>query len=466
MANLSDTQVRRRAGMLTTMGRVVGGFGALIAVGTVLLQLPMARVDRQPVAWVDALFVATSATCVTGLSPVNLAETYTFFGQAVILGLIQLGGLGLVVAGSLFLLARSGGTSLATEDFIGANVGRLRWARPVDLFFYACFVVLSVELIGMVGLTHLILAREGAPEFDEALWQAAFHSVSAFCNAGLSIHKDGLVEWRHEPAILGLMSLLVVMGGVGLLTLVNFRYWYWWRTDRMKQGHLTLQTRVCLLTTLVLLVLGTLLSWLSEWDGTLKDEPWWRGLLWSWVHSTMTRSSGFNVVDVGEMSPITLLGSMVLMFIGGAPGSMAGGIKVTSLVLLGVVAWSALKRRSDLVLGRHTVPQDQASNAVMVTLLSAAALVLVVGMLMNVEANQLSVETPHHWLALVFEAVSAFCTVGLSTGITELLTPWGKLILVVVMFVGRLGPLCLAMHLSRPAQPARITYPREEISVG
>jgi trk system potassium uptake protein TrkH len=180
----------------------------------------------------------------------------------------------------------------------------------------------------------------------------------------------------------------------------------------------------------------------------------------------MTRTAGFNVVHVGEMAPSTLLGSMVLMFIGGAPGSMAGGIKVTSMVLLGVVAWSALKRRSDLVLGRHTVPAEQAANAVMVVLFSAAALVLAVGMLMNTEGHHLSVETPHHWLALVFEAVSAFCTVGLSTGITELLTPWGKLILVVVMFVGRLGPLCLAIHLSRPAQPARITYPREEISVG
>jgi trk system potassium uptake protein TrkH len=136
------------------------------------------------------------------------------------------------------------------------------------------------------------------------------------------------------------------------------------------------------------------------------------------------------------------------------------------MVLLGVVAWSALKRRSDLVLGRHTVPAEQAANAVMVVLFSAMALVLAVGMLMNTEGHHLSVETPHHWLALVFEAVSAFCTVGLSTGITELLTPWGKLILVVVMFVGRLGPLCLAMHLSRPAQPARINYPREEISVG
>lgn len=466
MANFSDTQIRRRTGLLTTIGRVVGGFAALIVVGTILLQLPMARVDQQPVAWVDALFLSTSATCVTGLSPLNIAETYTLFGQGVILAMIQLGGLGLVVAGSLFILARSGGTSLATEDFIGANVGRLRWARPVDVFFYACFVVLTVELIGMVGLTHLILARDGAPEWDEALWQAAFHSVSAFCNAGLSIHQEGLVEWRNEPAILVVISLLVVLGGLGLLTLVNFRYWYWWRTDRLKQGHLTLQTRVCLLTTLVLLVLGTLLTWVSEWDATLKEEPWWRGLLWSWVHSTMTRSSGFNVVHVGEMSPTTLLGSMVLMFIGGAPGSMAGGIKVTSLVLLGVVAWSALKRRSDLVLGRHSVPQDQASNAVMVTLLSAASLVVVVGMLMHVEANHISVETPHHWLALAFEALSAFSTVGLSTGITELLTPWGKLILVVVMFVGRLGPLCLAIHLSRPAQPARITYPREEISVG
>ncbi len=451
---------------MATVRTVTFSFLGLILVGTTLLALPSARQPGVEVSWIDSLFLATSATCVTGLTPINVGNSYTPFGQAVILALIQLGGLGITTAGTLFLLLRRGRSSLASEDFIGANVGRLREARPVDVFLYSCFVVLGVELIGVVTLTYLIMDQEGAASIGQVVWEAAFHSVSAFCNAGLSIYPEGLARWRDQPLALAVMCLLVIFGGIGLLTLVNFRYYYPWRRDRLKRGRLALQTRLCLLISLILLTTGTLLGWLNEIDHTLKDEPWPTALLWSFVHSTMTRTAGFNVVDVGQMAPETLLGSIALMFIGGSPGSMAGGVKVTTLVLLGSVAWSALRRRSDLVLGRHTVPAEQANNAVMVTLLSAALLALAVGLLMNFEAHKASSGTNLHWLAIIFEAVSAFGTVGLSTGITPLLTTAGKAIIIVLMFVGRLGPLCLAMHLAQPAQPARITYPREDLTVG
>jgi trk system potassium uptake protein TrkH len=467
MGASGDTVFRRRAGSVATAGRLVISFLVLILVGSVLLALPVARQPGvPPLSWLDAVFVATSAACVTGLSTVNVGLTFSPFGQAVILGLIQLGGLGITTAGTLFLLVRRGTGSLASEDFIAANVGRLRDARPVDVFIYSCFVVLTIELTGTVGLTYLVLEHHPTATFSQALWEAAFHSVSAFCNAGFSTYEHGLIAWRDDWRALGVTSVLVVAGGIGLLTLVNFRYYYPWRRDRRRRGRLTLQTRLCLYVSLVLLALGTLFTWINELDHTGKEAPGWRGLLWAFVHSTMTRTAGFNVVNLAEMAPETLLGSLVLMFVGGSPGSMAGGIKVTTLVLLGVVAWSALRRRSDLVLGRNTIAPAQANNAVMVALLSAIVLVAGIGLLMNVEAQRPAVETPLHWLALIFEATSAFSTVGLSTGITELLSPGGKFIVAILMFVGRLGPLCLAMHLARPPQPSRITFPRDDVASG
>ncbi len=443
-------------------------FASLIAVGTGLLLLPSAQAPGARVGVLDCLFVATSAVCVTGLSPITLSESFTPLGQAIVLGLVQTGGLGITVAGTLFLLVRRGAGAAASEDFIAANVGRLRQARPVDVFLYACFVVAGVELLGFVALTYLILGMNPGvePELGRVLWEAAFHSVSAFCNAGFSLYPEGVVRWQDEPLALLVLAVLTILGGVGLLTLVNFRYYYPWRRNRLLRGALTLQSRVCLVASVILLVVGTLVFWMNEREHTLEHRPWQDGLLWSFFHSAMTRTAGFNVVDTGDMGPATLLGSMILMFIGGSPGSMAGGIKVTTVILLAVAARAALQRRSDLTLGGRSIPPEAANNAVMVTLLSAFVLVLAVGALLNVELDQRSAGVEHQWMALMFEAVSAFCTVGLSTGVTPLLTPAGKAVIILLMFVGRLGPLCLSIHLMRPAQASRVLYPREDITVG
>lgn len=463
---VSQTAIYRRLATASSIGKTTAAFGVLIALGTLLLLLPAARQPGHDVSWIDSLFLATSAACVTGLSTVNVGETYTFFGQAVILGLIQTGGLGIMVAGSLFLVMRSGGASIRSEDFIGANVGRLRGARPIDVLVYAVFLVIAVELIGTVSLTYLLLGQHEELTFGEALWGAAFHSVSAFCNAGLSTYPKGLEEWAHEPANLLVICGLVIAGGVGFLTLVNFRYYYFWRSDRRMRGTLTLQTKICLWTSFILLAWGTLFTWLSEWENTLRDAPWAKGFLWSFVHSVMTRTAGYSVLDLSKAEPVTLLGSLPLMFIGGAPGSMAGGVKITTLLLLVVAARAALRRRVELTCGRRSLPHGQADAAVMITFLSGALLMLGSGMLMQTELGHPAAQGSHGWLAVVFEAVSAFGTVGLSAGITADLTNAGKGIIIALMFLGRLGPLCLAMHLMQPAVPGRVSYPEEDVTVG
>lgn len=461
-----QTAIYRKLATASTIGKMVGLYALLIVLGALALWLPWSQVPGRPVRLLDALFVATSAACVTGLSTVNIGECFSTGGQAVLLGLIQLGGLGIMTAGTLFLLYRGRGLSSRGADFISANVGKLRSARPLDIFIYALVLVLAWEALGTVALTYLIVTRSESATFGSALWEAAFHSVSAFCNAGISTYPAGLARWHDDPLILGVIVLLVVAGGIGLMTLVNFRYYYWWRRDRLKRGQLTLQTRICLITSAALLLWGTLFTFAGELDHSLKNQPLGTALNQALFHSAMTRTAGFNVVNLADMSAPTLFGSLPLMLIGGSPGSMAGGIKVTTFVLLALSAWTALRRRSQMVLNRVTLPAGQAHTATMLLLFATLTLFGVLALLLHTEAGHPASQSAHGWLAVVFEAVSAFATVGLSTGITGDLTPAGKGLIMLLMFVGRLGPLCLAMHLAQPLLDPRVQFPEEEVAVG
>ena len=442
------------------------GFGILIVLGAIFLALPFSHQPGKHVSLLDALFLSTSACCVTGLTTVNVAETFNAFGQAVLMVLIQLGGIGIMTAGTLFLIFTGGRLSLAHEKSIEGTFGRLRMARPLDVLIYACVFVLIFELAGMIGLFSLINQYWPDHSIGESLWQAAFHSVSAFCNAGISILPDGLVGWREQPLLLLIIDLLVIAGGIGLLTLVNLRYFYWWRRDRRRRGHITLQTRLSVLMAVILLAVGTLATLALEWNETLDGATFGQKVSWSFFHSTMTRTAGFNVVDPGAMNAATLLITVVLMFIGGAPGSMAGGIKTVTTALLLMTTWTALKRREDLNLFGRRIPRDATAAAVMLVLLASMCIVVAVIILMILEQNNPASHSPHRWLALVFETVSAFGTVGLSTGITPLLTAGGKVVILLVMFLGRVGPLILAVHLCKPVSAWHLRYPKESVSVG
>ena len=415
----------------------------------------------------DSLFLSASAACVTGLSSINVAEDFNLFGQIILLLLIQLGGLGIMTAGTFFVLITGNRLTLAHEQSIVGTIGKFRSTRPLDVFIYACVIVLVTELAGFVALFTTLGQAFPDQTIGETLWLAAFHSVSAFCNAGISIYPDGLAHWKHQPMLLGIVDLLVIAGGIGLLSLVNLRYFYWWRRNPLRRGKLSLQTKLCVVLTLLLLIAGTVPTLVLEWNRTLGEgASWTEKLSWAFFHSTMTRTAGFNVVDVGAMHPATLQISMALMFIGGAPGSMAGGIKTVTAVVLALAAWAALRRREDVNLFGRRVPRDQTGAAVMIVLLAALCLMIAVTLLMISESGTPSAQTNHRWLALIFETVSAFGTVGLSTGVTPLLTWVGKIIIIFVMFIGRVGPLMLAMHLCRPLLAWHMRYPKESVSLG
>ena len=441
-------------------------FLALIIVGTALLMLPWTHRSGHSLRWLDAFFLSTSATCVTGLATVNVAETFNGFGQAVLLALIQLGGLGIFTASISIVLLSGQRLSLSDEHTIRATVGRLRQVRPFDVFIYACLFVLVFELAGTVALFAQMAERGKGESAWQTLWEAAFHSVSAFCNAGISIYPEGLVRWRQHPGLLAVIEILVIAGGIGLMTLINLRYFYFWRRDPRRRGYLTLQTKLSLFMAALLLVLGTLMTLAFEHDHTLASASAGDRLSWSFFHSTVSRTAGFNVVDLGEMNPPTLLGTALLMFIGGSTGSMAGGIKTITLAVLVLTAWSALRRKENIqVFGRRISPA-LSNMAVMLVLLASAVLMLGIGLLMFTEHHGPALQTSQNWLGLIFEAVSAFGTVGVSTGVTPLLTELGKLIIIALMFTGRVAPLVLAIYLARPSYPWHVRWPREEVGLG
>jgi len=442
------------------------GFAGLIVLGTILLALPWTHRPGASMGWLDALFISTSATCVTGLTTVNVADTFNGVGQAVLLLLIQAGGLGIYTASITLVLLSGNRLSLVDEQTIHATVGRLREARPFDVFIYACLFVLLFELVGVVILFPLIAEASPGNSPGQTLWEAVFHSVSAFCNAGISIYPDNLAHWRHQHGSMAVVSLLVIAGGIGLMTLINLRYFYFWRRDPRRRGRLTLQTRLALLTALLLLAAGTGATLVFEWNHTLRNARGWEAVSWAAFHSAMTRTAGFNVVDIGQMNPPTLLITLGLMFIGGAPGSMAGGIKTVTFAVLLTTAWNALRRRDEVQFWGRRLRPKLSNVAVMVTLLAGACVVLAVGFLMLTEDGRPASQTSQRWMAVVFEAVSAFGTVGLSTGITSLLTPWGKVIIITLMFVGRVGPLLLSVYLARATNARLVRHPHEEVALG
>ncbi len=442
------------------------GFLCLIVVGALALLLPWSHQPGQSVAVIDALFLATSAVCVTGLSPLDITVVLSGTGHFILLALVQIGGIGIVTASLALVMLGGQRLSLADESAVHATIGRLQRATPVELFRYSCLLVALCETAGATSFYWRL--QSSLPEADplHLVWLAVFHSVSAFCNAGFSILPSGMAAWRDDAVLLGIVDLLVIAGGIGLLSLINLRYYQFWRRDPRRRGRLALQTKLAATVSLLLLAAGTLGGLLFEWNHTLADETAVHRLSWAFFHSVNARTAGLNVVDTGAMQPATLLLTMFLMFVGGSPGSFAGGIKTVTLAVLFCTARAALLRQETVeVFGRRISPRTS-GTALMVAMLSLAAVMLGIGSLMLTELDEPAAAGPDGLLGLTFEAVSAFGTVGLSTGVTHLLTTGGKLIVMALMFAGRVGPLVLAVYLARPVRPWHVRHPEEEVSLG
>ncbi|NOY80577.1 MAG: potassium transporter Trk [Kiritimatiellaeota bacterium] len=426
---------------------LVGSFAAAILLGTLLLSLPAATADGRGLAQVDALFTGTSATCVTGLIVVDTGKDLSVFGQLVILGLIQAGGLGIMTISTFIALVLGRSIGLREEFAFKEAIGEQRTGRARRL---VVFIVLSTACIEAVGAAVLAPGfRSAGYGWPRSVYLAVFHSISAFCNAGFSLFSDSLCGFVDRPGMVLVVSMLIIVGGLGFGVLYSL-------VRGIGRGRRPgLHVQIVLATSL--LVGGGLLIYLFETGHAAAGGGRAHTLLNAWFQSVTARTAGFNTVPISGLRQGTLVLLMLLMFIGGAPGSTAGGIKLTTFAVLVLAIRSVVVGRESVVVGgRRITPRTVIHAAVLAFL--AAGVIAAVGLVL-----MLSQDKPA--LPLLFEAVSAFGTVGLSMGVTPDLTSLGKLCIVLLMFVGRVGPLTLLVMM-RPRRASAVDYPEAEVAIG
>ncbi len=436
-------------------------FALAIVAGALLLHLDISTTGRG-ITWVDALFTATSATCVTGLVVVDTGTAFTRFGQVVILVLIQTGGLGIMTLASLALYLMRRRVSLFDRIAVGQNLLHDVSFKLGRFLVSIVVLTLVVELVG--ALLLLLLLPDGI-----SVYSALFHSVSAFCNAGFSLYSDSLSRWQDNLPVNLVFIGLIVLGGIGFSVLVECGTWLatLCRRPRHRRHRLTWYTRVVLSTSLLLVAGGTAALLLSEHVGYHRPVALRTALVTSLFQSVTCRTAGFNTVELGDMTDVSLLIMMFLMWVGGAPGSTAGGIKVTTLrVVIAFFRGRTLGRRQS-VIGSIAAGRGTVNRALVLVLFSLVTIALAVLILLVTEGGDI----PHGasrglFLEVAFEVVSALGTTGLSTGLTPGLTGAGKCIIMLLMYIGRLGPLIFIAVLQEFQKEEIVFRPEGDLLIG
>ncbi len=458
---LQDSLDPTRSRRLTASRVFVLSFAGMIAVGTAgFLFLPgLYTGDR--LGLVDSLFTAASAVCVTGLIVVDTATHFTFWGQLWIGLLIQAGGLGILTFTTLIALALGRRAGMAVEEASGVSFRQVAHMRHGALIRAVVTVTFSIE---MIGTLMLWLALRGTMGGTGAVWPALFHAVSAFCNAGFSLFSDSLVGFRSSPYPLAVLMVLVVMGGLGFVVLEDLRF----RFLKRSSSRLSLHSRLALVMTAALLALSWLLFTVFEWGAEFARMPLFDRVTNGLFMAVTPRTAGFNTVDYGSVNNPSIFLTFLLMLVGGSPGSTAGGFKtVTMAILLGVLV-ARLRGEREVSIFRRTLPRDTVQRAVGLVVGGAVILAVAVFLLLVTELPAGGPENRLEFLMLIFEAGSAFGTVGLSMGVTPELTALGRIIVVCLMFVGRVGPLILVSAMSTAVQARRgaFRYGEEDVVIG
>lgn len=442
---------------LTTARILLLGFAIIILVGSLLLMLPFATKEGVELKFIDALFTATSATCVTGLIIAPTANTFTPFGQVVILLLIQIGGLGFMTLTSFFysMLGRklSLRRRISMSEDMQSGMGRLK-----SIAIKIVILAFGVEILGIIFLT-IGFSIQGY-SFGQSLWYGIFHSVSAFCNAGfdvVSLTGTSLVGVNNNYLILITLALLIGIGGIGFIVLIDI-------SENRRFRRLSLHTKIVILMTLVFTFGGAFVFWIAERNNpaTIGNMP----LLGQWVncyfHSVSCRTAGFNSFDLTKMSDLSTGTTMLLMFVGAAPGSTGGGIKVTTVFILAAQVIATLRNKKEFVVDMKAVGTNTLTKAV--TVVSLALSVMITSMFIMLIAENNVEETSME--ALIFEQISAYATCGLSLGVTPLLSPISKIIIMLNMYLGRIGAFTFFMSFTKNTrQVDKIKYPEANITV-
>jgi trk system potassium uptake protein len=431
---------------------LVRGFAFIILAGAAILMFPFCSVSGTFTNPIDAIFMSTSAVCVTGLTPVDVANHFNFFGQLVLLILCQLGGFGYMTSATVLLMTFGRKIGLKERLLIGESLGVEPMGGLVQLVRMMAFFTLIVEGLGAIILFICFLPGNTVLM---ALWKAVFHSISAFNNCGIDImgNYQSIIGYQNNPVVILTHALLIITGGISFMVVRDM-----FRKKRLIS--LSLDTKMVLVMTGCLLAFGTIVIFFAEYNnmGTMGNMSLVDKVVNSFFQATTPRTAGFNSVDIGQLMTVTQLFMIFLMFVGGAAGSTTGGIKVNTFGILIFTIWSVLRRKQYVgAFGREFRDSD-IYRAISVALLAITIIILMTALM--------SIFEPESLKNILFEVVSAMGTVGLSTGITPNLTSIGKILIILTMFIGRLGPLTFIISMVRRKQTALFRYPEESVRIG
>lgn len=422
-------------------------FFAFIVIGTFLLKLPFAATTH--ISWIDAFFTATSAITVTGLAVVDTGLDYTVFGQVVIMILIQLGGLGLMTFAVLIVMMLGKKVGLHQRLLIQEAMNQTSLGGLIRLVR-----VLLIFTIAMETISVLLLSIRWVPEFgwQEGIYQSLFHTISAFNNAGFSLWSDGLSAYVGDPIVNLVITILFITGGIGFTVLADL--WY-----KRTFHALSLHTKIMLIGTFALNVIAFLVIFILEYTNpnTLGHLSSVEKVWGAYFQAVTPRTAGFNTLDIASMTTPSILFILLLMFIGAGSASTASGVKLTTFFVIILAAWSFLRRRAEPVIFSRTIKLN--------TILRAFAIIVISMIVIVVTLFILTITEDAPFMMIVFEVFSAFGTVGLSMGLTDQLSIIGKCVIIVVMFIGRIGPLTIAFTLATPKR-SNVRYPEEDVFTG
>ncbi|WP_397223062.1 TrkH family potassium uptake protein [Peribacillus simplex] len=432
---------------------LVMGFAALILIGSYLLTLPISTEDGNGLSFLNALFTSTSATCVTGLVVVDTETTFTKFGELVILSLIQVGGLGFMTFATFFFFLLGKRISLKSRLLLQESLNNFSMAGVVRLVKRILIFTAVIEILGAVILS--IRFSFDMP-IGKATYYGVFHSISNFNNAGFDLMGEfrSLTPYAEDPIVTLTVAALITLGGIGFIVM-NELYEY------HDTHRLSVHTKVVLMTSLILTIGGAILIFIFEYGNakTLQPLSYAGKVLSSLFQSVTPRTAGANTLNIPDLTQPSLLLIIFLMFVGASPGSTGGGIKTTTLATLIGTAWTQIKGKEDVVLFRRRIVIETIFKALTVTIIGLF-LVLTISILLTITENG------RDFLMILFEATSAFATVGLSMGLTPELSPIGRILIIFTMFAGRLGPLTIAFAIAMRRKPDPFRHPKGKIMIG
>lgn len=426
------------------------GFGVLIIIGTILLNLPMATNSGESIGFINAFFTSASAVCVTGLVVVNTAEFWSLFGKVIIIILIQIGGLGFMTMATVVAMVLGRKINLKERLTIKEQLNQETLTGLIRLTKYVIYVTFAIESLGALLLSTRFIPIYG---WSKGIGYSIFHSISAFCNAGFDILGDSVVPYVGDMTINFTLGILIILGGLGFAVYLDY-----YKHKGFKR--LSLHSKLVTFMAGILILIGAVLFFIIEFNNPLSIGNLSGGekVAASIFQSVVARTAGFNSVDIGLIRDTSAFLLIILMYIGGAPGSTAGGIKTTTFGVLAVTAISTIKGEDDVVIFKKRISENTIKKSLSIVVISIGWII--------VTSFILTITEEVEFLDLLFETTSAFATVGLSRGVTFFLSPVGKFIITLTMYIGRVGPLTMAFAISKSSGRKNYRYSEGNISVG